>query len=83
MRKLSKFIVNRRKELLLNQAELSRRLGIEHSQQMANIESGRAPFPVKRIKRLAHVLGLKVPVLFGLYMDDLSESLWKEMQKGE
>lgn len=81
MDKFIKFLVKRRKALLLTQSEVSRRLGLGQIQQMSNIERGESTFPEKHLKRLSHVLGVPLKELFKVYMEDVTEMYWKRVRR--
>ena len=66
----SKIIRSKRIELGLSQKKLALAVGWKSSQSIANIESGTAPLPLKRVEKLAKVLGLSPKSLMGMALSD-------------
>jgi hypothetical protein len=77
------FIRTRRKELMMSQMVLTKKLGFRanHSQQLSNCELGKNPFPIKHIYKLSLALQVSPEIIIGKMLEDYSNSIRKELNK--
>lgn len=72
--KISQFIKVRREELGLSQEQLSNVLGYKSPMSISNIETGKSPFPLRRLDEFARALNINPEELNKLiYMEKVTE----------
>ena len=65
----------------IRQQALAKAIGFKHSQSIANIESGRAPFPPQYIHQFCKTLGVDENIFIKKMVQDFEEQLIKEAKK--
>ena len=78
---LAKFIRNRRFDLKMSQADLTKLLGWngKNAQYISNVELSKCPFPAKHIVKLASALNVPSDEIVNMMVQDYNFSLMKEI----
>lgn len=80
-KKLSKLILDRRKELKMSQVDLAKAIGLRNGQYIYNIESCQCGFPVKSLAKLSIVLQVPLERLKQTMVEDYYENITEEIQR--
>lgn len=81
-KKFGAWLKSMRQEKGLTQEELAKQVGLKHSQEIAAVESGTAPFPTKNISKLAKVFETDKEKIFQMHLKTKEHDLRKKMVEG-